>query len=235
MELIMDALLLRYFNPDFLDADLKAEASAADLSNFDARLLSVRLQLVLRRRDFEAAQSMLRRLEAMRLGVDRAFDVATARLVLAKLQNDKPAFMLALDAWLAGRAQNPNPDIWNHIVLEQPEIADWLAEVDPARLAPLPRRPVEISAEDRAFMKDLDIDAACLAAVTENREWLNREVLIFGSPEVLAKQYRLFAVHRRSDNGSDSEAMVVADGADLPSFILVLDGGGQFKGSFIAH
>jgi hypothetical protein len=234
MEQKMDALLLRYFNPDFLDADLKAEGSMADMGSFDARLLSVRLQLELRRRDFGATHGVLRRLEAMPLGVDRAFEVATARLVIAQMQNDKPAFMTALDAWLAGRAKNPNPDIWNHVVLEQPEFADWLAEVDPARLAPLPRRPVEISAEDRAFVKDLDIDAACFAAVTENREWLDREVLIFRSPEALAKQYRLFSIHQRTDGG-DSEAMIVADGSDLPSFILVLDGEGRFKGSFIAH
>jgi hypothetical protein len=234
MESTMDALLLRYFNPDFLDADLKAEADSAELGSLDARLLSVRLQLELRRRDFGAAQNVLRLLETMPLGVDRAFDVATARLVMAQMQNDKSAFMTALDAWLTRRAKNPNPDIWNQVVLEQPEIADWLAEVDPARIAPLPHRPVEITAEDRAFIKDLDIDAACRAAVTENREWLDREVLIFGSPEVLAKQYRLFSVHHRTDGG-DSEAMVVADGSDLPSFILVLDSEGRFQSSFIAH
>jgi hypothetical protein len=230
----MDALLLRYFNPDFLDADLKAEASAAELSGLDARLLSVRLQLELRLRDFGAAQSVLRLLEILPLGVDCAFDVATAHLVIAQKQNDKPAFMIALDAWLTGRAKNPNPDIWNQIVLEQPEIADWLAEVDPARIAPLLLRPAEISAGDRAFVKDLDIDAACLSAVTENREWLDREVLLFGSLEALAKQYRLFSVHRRADGG-DSEAMVVADGSDLPSFILGLDLVGHYKYGFIAH
>jgi hypothetical protein len=230
----MDALLLRYFNPDFLDADLKAEAGSAELGSLDARLLSVRLQLELRRRDLAAAQNVVRLMEAMPLGVDRAFDVATARLVIAQMQNDKPAFMIALDAWLAGRASNPNPDIWNHVVLEQPEIAGWLAGVAPARIAPLPRPTIEISEEDRAFISDLDVEAACLAAVTENREWLDREVLIFGSPEMLAKQYRLFSVHRRTDGG-DSEAMVVADGADLPSFILGLDVEGRYKYSFIAH
>jgi hypothetical protein len=230
----MDALLLRYFNPDFLDTALKAEAGSAELGSLDARLLSVRLQLELRRRDFGAAQNVLRLLETMPLGVDRAFDVATARLVIAQMQNDKPAFMVALGAWLTRRAKNPDPDVWNQVVLEQPEIADWLAEVDPARIAPLPQCPVEITAEDRAFIKDLDIDAACLAAVTENREWLDREVLIFGSPGALARQYRLFSVNRRNGAG-DSEAMVVADGSDLPSFILVLDGQGRFKSSFIAH
>jgi hypothetical protein len=234
MDSNMDALLLRYFNPNFLDADLKAEANTADPDSLDARLLSVRLQLELRRRDFGAAQSVLRLLESMPLSVDRTFDVATARLIIAQMQNDKPTFMTALDAWLAARAKNPNPDIWNQIVLEQPEIADWLAEVDPARIAPLPRHPVEISGEDRAFIKDLDVVVACLTAVIENREWLDREVLIFESPEALAKQYRLFSIHRRTDGG-DSEAMVVADGSDLPSFILVLDGEGRFKGSFIAH
>jgi hypothetical protein len=204
------------------------------MGSLDARLLSVRLQLELRRRDLVAAQSVLRLLQAMPLGADRAFEVATARLIIAQMQNDKPAFVRALDAWLVGRAGNPNPDIWNNVVLEQPETAGGLAEVDPARIAPLPRRPVEITAEDRAFIKDLDIDAACRAAVTENREWLDREVLIFGSPEALAKQYRFFSVHRRSDGG-DSEAMVVADGWDIPSFILGLDEEGRYKYGFIAH
>jgi hypothetical protein len=234
MESKMHALLLRYFNPDFLDVDLKIEAGSAELGSLDARLLSVRLQLELRRRDFGAALSVLRTLESMPLGVDRLFEVATARLVIAQMQNDKHAFMIALDAWLAERAKNPNPDVWNHVVLEQPEIADWLSEVDAARIAPLPRRPVAISTEDLAFIHDLEIDVVCLAAVAENREWLDREVLIFGSPEVLAKQYRLFSVDRRTDGG-DSEAIVIADGSDMPSFILVLDGDGQFKGSFIAH
>jgi hypothetical protein len=88
--------------------------------------------------------------------------------------------------------------------------------------------------EDRAFIKDVDIEAACLAAVTENREWLDREVLIFGSPEALAREYRLFSVQRREGSG-DGEAMIVAGGSDMPSFILVLDGDGRYKGSFIAH
>jgi hypothetical protein len=42
----MDALLLRYFNPEFLDADLKAKASAEDFGRFDARLLGVRLSAI---------------------------------------------------------------------------------------------------------------------------------------------------------------------------------------------
>jgi hypothetical protein len=230
----MDALLLRYFNPDFLDTELKAEASAADMSGFDARLLSVRLQLELRRRDFRTAQRALDLLEAMPFHAHRAFELATARLIVTQMQNDKPGFMSALDAWLAGRAKNPDPDIWNNVVLEQPEIADWLAEVHPARIAPLPRRLAEISAEDRSFIKDLDIDAACLAAVIENREWLDREVLIFGSPEALAKQYRLFSV-LRAPAGGNNEAMIVTDGWDMPSFMLALDEQGRYQGSFIAH
>jgi hypothetical protein len=41
MEPTLDAPLLRYFNPDFLNADLKVEAGSAELGDLDARLLSV--------------------------------------------------------------------------------------------------------------------------------------------------------------------------------------------------
>jgi hypothetical protein len=39
-------------------------------------------------------------LEAMPLVADHQFSVLTARMIIARRQDDKPAFIVALDAWL---------------------------------------------------------------------------------------------------------------------------------------
>jgi hypothetical protein len=227
----MESLLFRYFNPDFYSPETRAEAEQGALETLEARLLLVRLALELRQKDLAMVTRALSLLEAMPLSGFRLFERITARMIASFMLDDKAAFLVAVDAWLQGyEADRAN---FNRCILQQPEFALWLSGAEQTRIRqaltssdPLPL-PLPLSVEDHTLVRD--IDAVRLAAVNENLEWLQREVSIFGSPELLAREYRLHSV-----NHSLREASFVA-AADIPGITVVLDPQGNVEGSFLSH
>jgi hypothetical protein len=221
----MESLLFRYFNPDFYSQETRTEAEQGALETLEARLLLVRLALELRQKNLTIAMQALRLLEAMPLSGFRLFERITARMVVSFMLGEKSAFLVAVDAWLKGfEADRAN---FNTCILQQPDFASWLSEAEQARIkqALTPSDPLNV--EDHTLVRD--VDAVRLAAVNENLEWLQREVSIFGSPELLTREYRLHSVNRAL-----REASFVA-AADIPGITVVLDPQGNFEGSFLSH
>jgi hypothetical protein len=218
--------LTHYIDPDAYHPDAVARAVAGDLAELDPNLLIIRLGVALRDQDRMSAKAVLDRLEQEQMGGYMLYQVTTGRMIFAHLCNEKSAFDHALAAWLTGRQLYPGN--WTTKILDEPELASWLADKDLAALVtPIVwPKPEPLTAEDRAYVKNFDL--VRLAAINENLQWL-REMGLTDTVEDLAQSYTLASINRhlREANLSRHD--------DYPDIILAFDEDGRFVGSFLAH
>jgi hypothetical protein len=220
----MKTLIDQFFNPDFYHPDAVSNAAHGDLAEMNTSLLILRLCLELRKETSVDAERVVKCLVTRQPQGYGYFQFTTAQMMIAARNNNKSEFMLALDAWLKGRAETPTN--WDDIVLQEPAFRIWLAEVDPDKLKPVKVETGKMSEEDLSFVKNAD--AIPLKAVLENLEWL-RQMNINDAPEDMAKSYRLVHVTRHlREAGFSSDK-------DFPDFTAALDEGGNFIGSFLDH
>jgi hypothetical protein len=220
----MRAVIERYLNADAYHPDAVATARVGSLADLTAQMLIVRLCDDFTRDDKAAAERTLHARAADAFVGYARFQFDTARLIMARRRDDRDAFMSALDSWLTARLMFPGN--WSTDVLDATEFAPWLADIDPARLAPPVPPSTELTDEDRAWVQD--IAAARRLAVAENLEWI-RELQIEGTVDEISSQYQLTYVSREiceaTISGSD----------DLPDITLTLEPDGSYRGSFLSH
>jgi hypothetical protein len=216
--------LNQYINPDAYHPEVVAKAAAGEIAALRPDFLILRLGITLRDGNLDDADVAVARLESQGLVGYELFQLTTARMVLAFRRADQAAFQQALIAWLHGRRLYPGN--WINSVLQESEFAAWLENVDPADLATPSVVHKPLTDEDRAYVRNLD--AARLAAIHENLQWL-REMGLTETVGELAKSYSLSAVNRDLQ-----EATISSAHTDHPCIILVFDGD-DYVGSFIAH
>jgi hypothetical protein len=197
---------------------------AASVDELEGNLLIIRMLIELRAKNIGALQSLF---DKILLDPPRGYEmyqVMTARLIVAYWNNDKAEFLRLADLWLDGsRTWRGN---WNLAVLEVEEFKPWFSSMDEKLVVLKPLAPREITAEDRAFIKDER--GFLLAALKENLAHF-RAMNLKGNASSLAKQYHISSVNR------DLREITFDAEGDLPGLIVALDTDGNFAGSFIAH
>jgi hypothetical protein len=220
----MKTLIDQFFNPDFYHPDAVSNAAHGDLAEMNTSLLILRLCLELRKETTVDAERVVKYLVTRQPQGYGHFQFTTAQMMIAARNNNKSEFMLALDAWLKGRAETPAN--WDDIVLQEPAFQPWISEIDPEKLKPVPVEIKQMSDEDLSFVQDAE--AIPLKAVLANLEWL-RQMNFAGEPEEIAKQFQLTHVNRHL-----KEATFDHQG-DGPGFTVALDDKGNYVDSFLSH
>ncbi len=220
----MMTTLDRFIDPANYHPEAVAAADAGDVADVAPEFLIIRLGLELRRANrCGAEQAIARLVQDNRLGHEQ-FQMMTAQLILALWTREDAVIFRAFDDWLGARKTSKSG--WMHEVLEAPELAPFVAKLEPAKLVVPPRRRAPISKADRALVRDFK--AAREQAVTENLQWL-RELGVTGTVKSIAKAYRItFANHYLRE-------ITLTSKRDLPDLIISLDEKGAMLGSFIAH
>jgi hypothetical protein len=160
-------VLSQVLNPDaYLDA---LETKVHVLEELPRWLRIARLTVALREDDLALADELLVLLRRQSLVGYEAFQLATASMWVAARRNNAAGFDKALNTWLYGRRAHPSN--WRSEVLDAPEFAPFLANVDPERLVPPPPpKPKAITKVEREFVADLVESRLC--AVEDNLHWL---------------------------------------------------------------
>jgi hypothetical protein len=216
--------LNRFIDPANYHPDAVANAGLAAVADVEPYWLIIRLGIALHGGDRQAAEAVLRRLDADNRQGHELFQVVTAKLILALESADSASILSALDVWLDARKSAPGN--WRNEVLDAPELAPYIAGVNPEKLVPPAIKRVRITKADRAMVRDLD--AACIQAVTENLEWL-RPLGVTGSVKAIAKSYRIVYANRVL------REVTLCSSKDWPDLIVALDAQGAVLGSFIEH
>jgi hypothetical protein len=220
----MQDVINKFLNPDSYSAEVVAGVSQTEIAKLTTSWAIVRLCVEFANNDMRAAEVAVNQLmKQPLLGYER-FQLTTARLIIARHNNDKAAFMLALEEWLEGRRETPCN--WDNSVLREASFQSWLADIEPDKLKPKTISVQKVSDEDLAFVKD--VGAIPLKAVLANLYWL-RQMNIKTAPLELAKTYHLTFVNRHL-----KEATFSAKGDD-PSFTVALDEAGNYVNSFLSH
>ncbi len=182
---------------------------------------NVRLVVAIADRDVATARAVLAALENNPPVGYALFQLTTAAMVVAAWANDRADFDDALDDWIAGRAAYRQS--WRDDVLDVPEFASFLGDFDRDRLllAPEPEEPVDL-----AMLRDPVSGIA--KAVDENFEWLE-QIIPDTAAATMATHYNV--VHT---NAHLREVTIGANN-DWPHIIIAVDDDGGFVGSFLAH
>ena len=224
VEARMKTSLDRFIDPANYHPDAVADAGRGEMADIPSSLLLIRLGIELHREDHAAANAAVERLEADNRGGYELFQLLTAKIVLALWSADETAILLALKSWLDARKRYPGN--WSDDVLEAPELAPYVAKVNPAKLVPPKIKPRAITRADRALVKDLN--AARKQAVTENLVYL-RDLGVSDSITAIARAYDIsFANHHLRE-------VTLSASADWPDLVIAIDAEGAMLGSFIAH
>jgi hypothetical protein len=220
----MEELLNANFNPEHYLPEVIAKAGANAVDQLAEDFLAIRMIIELRAKNLSALEAVIAKILQDPPSGYKMYQVMTARMILAYWKNDKAEFLRLTELWLDGRRAYPAN--WNSAVLDIKEFKPWLSEMNPKLFELEPVLPPEVTAEDRAFIKDER--GFILAALKENIEHF-RAMEIKGSVASLTKKYQVTHVNRHL-----REITFDADG-DLPGLIVALDENGKFAGSFIAH
>jgi hypothetical protein len=220
----VEELLNANFNPEHYHPEAVARVRTADIEKLDKQALVLRMIIELREKNLTALSSVIAKILFDPPSGYAMYQVMTARMIISYWGNDKAEFLRLTDLWLDGRRTWRGN--WNSDVLEVKEFKPWLSEMNPMLFVLEPLAPPEITAEDRAFIKDEQ--AFLLAALKENLVHF-RSMEIKGTATSLAKKYRVTHVNQHL-----REITFDAEG-DLPGLIVAVDSDGNFAGSFISH
>jgi hypothetical protein len=221
----MITTLHRFIDPANYHTEAVTDAGKSDVATIASGLLIVRLAIALHGADAVDAQAVNALLEKDNRQGYELCQLMTAKLIIALWSDDHGVISFALEAWLDAR--RPAPGNWRHEVLHAPELAPYVAAIEPAKLALPPPKRTTVTKADRALVKYLD--GARVQAVTENLIWL-REMGLTGPVKAIAKTYRIaFANHHLC------EVTLTSKNEDWPDLIVALDKHGGVLGSFIAH
>jgi hypothetical protein len=151
------------------------------------------------------------------------YQFRTAALLLTRAQQDRAAFSVALDLWLAGRTAYA--DNWSDAPLRDTTLVDWIdVDTSPIILAPKP------AAQKSADAVWTAAAIPCITqAIEENITWL-RALNIHKSVAELAGLYKVAHV-----NAHLREVTVRADQDEIPDIVIALQPDGSFAGSFLSH
>jgi hypothetical protein len=216
--------LNRFIDPANYHPDAVANAGLAAVADVEPYWLIIRLGIALHGGDRQAAEAVLRRLDADNRQGHELFQVVTAKLILALESADSASILSALDVWLEARKSAPGN--WRNEVLDAPELAPFITGMDPAKLAPPVIKRFVVTKAHRAMVRD--IDAAREQAVIENLEWL-RPLGVTGSVKAIARSYRI--VHA----DQELREVTLESRKGWPDLTVSLDADGLVIGSFISH
>jgi hypothetical protein len=220
----MITFLHRHVDPANYHPDTVADAKVGPVAAVGPNLLIIRLAVALDEGNRLEAEAALQRLDAENRQAHELFQVVTAKLILALESADSTIILSALDTWLEARKTAPGS--WRNEVLEVPELAPYIAGIDPAKLAPPASKRFVVTRAHRAMVHD--IDAARIQVVTENLEWL-RPLGVTGSVKDIARSYRI--VHANPE----LREVTLESRKCWPDLTISLDVQGSVIGSFISH
>lgn len=199
-------------------------ARKANISDVPAHWLIVKLVAAVNANNRADAVAVLQRLDADQYGGHDLFLIRTAHLILAVQDGNSSAIRGALEDWLAARSTAP--ENFHDQVVDAPELADVVTDIDRTAMKHQPRARVVITKSDRALVADL-ADAR-IQAVTENLEWL-RQMGVTGTVKAIAKRYRIsFANHHLRE-------VTISSSKEWPDIIIAVDDAGAVMGSFLSH
>jgi hypothetical protein len=148
----MEDLLDANFNPEHYHPEAVERVRASDLGLLDTSALVLRMIIELRAHDLAALQTTIAKIVLNRPAGYEMYQLITARMIIAYWKNDKAEFTRLTDLWLDGRRAHPGN--WSTAVLGVKEFKPWLSEIEPSKFDVEFQAPPEITAEQRALIKD---------------------------------------------------------------------------------
>lgn len=216
--------LHRYVDPATYHSDAVITARQLKVADLGQDMLIVRLCLDLSDRKWGAAAAVLEALASTQPKGYQLFQTKTAKIILALQSGNSVWIEASVQEWL--EARRSFPEIFINDVLDDPELASYVAKIDPDLLLPPAIKRPPITKADRALVADL-ADAR-RQAVCENLEYL-RPLGVTGTIASIARCYHIIYVNRHL------REVTLGSRKDWPDLILALDQKGGLRGSFLAH